>query len=340
MLAEELAPDIDVDPLMAAGVLAINLPDGQYAVWFRREMLRSIDWGGDPHNKAIAVSEGDGVRIGPRKSFDRWSELVKGRSQRWSPIDIESADGLRHLLVESLYQRVRSELRMAETLQRSLLPGSIPSLEGWQLSAYYEPATGRHVGGDWYDAFALRDGRLIVLIGDVAGHGITAAGTMAQLRNALRAQLFAGATPAQALAELNAFSMHMVSRAFATVIVASVDPVSGNVEAASAGHLMPYLTESTSYPVQAPIRLSPPIGIRNITYHPSEFTIERGQGLVLYSDGLVERRQHSTLDEGLERLARVLDRADHASAAEIATAMADTDAEADDDVTIVTLYRL
>ena len=70
-----------------------------------------------------------------------------------------------------------------------------PELEGWQLSAHYEPAAGGRVGGDWYDAFVLRDGRLIVLLGDVAGHGIAAAGTMAQLRNVLRAQLFTRRRP-------------------------------------------------------------------------------------------------------------------------------------------------
>jgi two-component system, chemotaxis family, sensor kinase Cph1 len=158
---------------------------------------------------------------------------------------------------------------------------------------------------------------------------------MAQLRNALRAQLFAGASPADALTELNAFSIHMVSRAFATVIAARVDPATGVVEAASAGHLMPYLTGSTPA-VQAPVRLSPPVGIAGLTYHPSTFAIERGQGLVLYSDGLVERR-HSTIDEGLERLAGVLGSAGSASAAEISTAMESGDA--DDDVTIVTLRR-
>jgi two-component system, chemotaxis family, sensor kinase Cph1 len=334
-LAEDL-PGLDLDPVLAAGALAIHLPDGQYAVWFRREVLRSVDWGGDPHNKAIAVSEGDHVRLSPRKSFDRWSELVHGRSERWSAIETESAEGLRRHLVESLYRRARGELRLAEMLQRSLLPGSIPSVEGWRISASYEPAAGGRIGGDWYDAFELRDGRLVVLLGDVAGHGITAAGTMAQLRNALRAQLFAGASPADALTELNAFSVHMVSRAFATVIAARVDPASGVVEAASAGHLMPYLTGSTPA-VQAPVRLSPPVGITGLTYQPSTFTIDRGQGLVLYSDGLVERR-HSTIDEGLERLAGVLGSAGSASADEISAAM--RSADADDDVTIVTLHRL
>ncbi len=332
-LSREL-PALDVDPELAAGALVLTLPAGQYVIWFRSEVLRSVDWGGDPHNKAIAVSEGDGVRLSPRKSFERWREVVDGCGQPWSLTEAESAEALRGHLVESLYRRTRETLRMAETLQRSLLPPSIPVLDSWRLSAHYEPAGGR-VGGDWYDAFELPDGRLIMLIGDVAGHGLPAAGTMAQLRNALRAHLFTGAAPAEAFDRLNEFCVHLMPRAFATVIAARVDLASGHVEAASAGHLMPFITGSGAA-VHAPIRLSPPIGVRGMTYAPSTFTIEPGQGVVMYSDGLVERR-HGTIDEGLDRLARTLGDADDPAASWVATTLASSDA--DDDVTIVTLRR-
>jgi len=336
-LAQEL-PAFEVDPQVAAGALALNLPDGQYAIWFRSEAQRSVDWGGDPHNKAIAVQEGDNVRLSPRKSFERWREVVHLHSEPWSPTEIESAEALRRHLVESLYRRTRGALRMAEMLQRSLLPDAIPSVAGWLLSAHYEPAVGGRVGGDWYDAFELPDGRLAVLIGDVAGHGMTAAGTMAQLRNALRAQLFAGAAPADALGQLNAFAVHMLPRAFATVIAARVDPVSGHVDAASAGHLMPYLIDrdaATAAPVD--IALSPPIGVRGMTYKASTFRIDSGQGLVMFSDGVVERRR-STIDEGLDRLAQVLRQVGDAPASGISSAM--NTGDTDDDVTIVTLRRL
>lgn len=329
-------PGLDVDPQVAAGALAVNLPDGQYAVWFRGEVVRSVDWGGDPHNKAIAISEGDSVRLSPRKSFDRWREIVHRRGEPWMPTEIESAEGLRRQVVESLYRRTRVALRLAEILQRGLLPESIPALAGWTLSAHYEPAVGGNVGGDWYDAFALRDGRLVVLLGDVAGHGIAAAGTMAQLRNALRAQLFAGANPAEALDHLNDFCVHLLPRAFATVIAARVELESGRVEAASAGHLIPFLTNAETAAVAAPIRLSPPIGVEGSAYKPSTFTIEPGHGLVLFSDGLVERR-HSTIDDGLLRLAHTLGRPGYSPASAISTAM--TSGDADDDVTIVTLQR-
>jgi two-component system, chemotaxis family, sensor kinase Cph1 len=329
-------PWIEVDPQSAAGALALNLPGGQYAIWFRREALRSVDWGGDPSNKAIAVSEGDEIRLSPRKSFDRWREIVHQRSEPWALTETDSAEALRRHLVESLYRRTRGALRVAETLQRSLLPESIPTLDSWHLSAHYEPAAGGNVGGDWYDAFELRDGRLIVLLGDVAGHGISAAGTMAQLRNALRAQLFAGAAPADALNQLNEFCNHMVADAFATVIAARVDLSSGQVEAASAGHLTPYLTTSESEAVLAPIQLSPPIGLRGTAYAASAFTIAPGQGLVMFSDGLVERRGEN-IDDGLDRLAQTLSRAGNAPASWLWTEMAP--GNTDDDVTIVTLRR-
>jgi two-component system, chemotaxis family, sensor kinase Cph1 len=335
-LSEEL-PALDVDPQLAAGALALNLPDGQYAIWFRGEVLRSVDWGGDPHNKAIAVADGDSVRLSPRKSFERWRETVHQRSEPWSPAEIDSAEALRGHLVESLYRRTKETLQLAETLQRSLLPASIPTLEKWQLSAHYEPAAGGRVGGDWYDAFTLRDGRLVVLLGDVAGHGLTAAGTMAQLRNVLRAHLFDGAAPDEALNRLNAFCVHLMPRTFATVIAARVDLDTGRVEAASAGHLMPFITNPAQVAVPAPIELSPPIGVRGMTYAPSTFTIESGDGLVMYSDGLVERRD-STIDEGLDRLSEGLLAFGDSPASWISTVMASSDA--DDDVTIVTLRRL
>jgi two-component system, chemotaxis family, sensor kinase Cph1 len=333
-LAREL-PDLDVDPQLAAGALVLNLPDGQYAMWFRREKVRSVDWGGDPDNKAIAVSEGDGIRLSPRKSFERWSEIVRQCGAPWTVGETESAEALRRYLVESLYRRTRGALRVAETLQRSLLPESIPKLDNWLLSAHYEPAAGGRVGGDWYDAFELRNGRLIVLLGDVAGHGITAAGIMAQLRNVLRGQLFAGATPAEALDQLNQFCLHLLPNAFATVLVARVDLDSGQVEAACAGHLIPYLTSTSRPAVRAPILLSPPIGVKGVSYKASQFTLEPGHGLIIYSDGLVERRGES-IDDNMDRLAEAVGHASHASASWIRTV---TSENTHDDVTIVTLHR-
>ena len=113
----------------------------------------------------------------------------------------------------------------------------------------------------------------------------------------------------------------MLHGAFATVIAARVDLGSGQVEAACAGHLIPFLTNSVPAAAPAPIELSPPIGIRGVTYAASTFTVEPGHGLVMYSDGLVERRGEP-IDEGIDRLAETLGRAGDAPASEIWTAMA------------------
>ncbi|WNG89156.1 SpoIIE family protein phosphatase [Mycobacterium sp. ITM-2016-00317] len=330
-------PGLEPGPVPAAGALVLKLPEGQYVAWFRREALRSVDWGGDPHNKAIAVSEGDGVRLSPRKSFDRWREVVRDRSEPWTETEIDSADAMRRHLVEVLYHRTRGALVVAELVQRSLMPESVPVLQDWQLSAHYEPAEGDRVGGDWYDAFELRDGRLVVVVGDVAGHGVTVAGTMAQLRNALRAHLFAGAAPDEAVRLLNEFALHMLPGAFATALVVRIDLDSGRVEATAAGHLMPFLTNEVSPAPAAPIRLSPPIGVNGGVYTLSEFTLEPGHGMVMFSDGLVERRG-GVIDDGLDLVAATLGRESVPDASSIWSAMAA--GHTDDDVTVVALRRL
>ncbi|WP_264073087.1 PP2C family protein-serine/threonine phosphatase, partial [Mycolicibacter minnesotensis] len=148
-------------------------------------------------------------------------------------------------------------------------------------------------------------------------------------RNVLRAYLFTGDTPAEALDRLNDFCLHMVSRAFVTVIVARVDLGSGSVEAACAGHLIPYVARPGEVAVPAPVRLSPPIGAIGTTYEASAFTIAPGQALVMFSDGLVERRDEP-IDDGIERLAETLGGTADSRATWISTAMASS--ETDDDV--------
>ena len=128
----------------------------------------------------------------------------------------------------------------------------------------------------------------------------------------------------------------MMPSAFATVVAARVDLGTGQVEAACAGHLMPFLTNSLPSATPAPIRLSPPIGVKGVTYEPSAFTVEPRHGLVLYSDGLVERRGES-IDDGLDRLAQTLGRASTAPASWIWTQMASDNI--DDDVTVVAIRR-
>lgn len=131
-------------------------------------------------------------------------------------------------------------------LQRSLLPPSLPEAPGWILSAHYQTAQGGQVGGDWYDALMLGDEILTVVVGDVAGHGVAAAGTMAQMRNGLRAYLLGIPSPGEALRSLNEFATLLLPNAFATAIIASINTRTGVVTAASAGHLIPYVLSADS----------------------------------------------------------------------------------------------
>lgn len=152
----------------------------------RAEARRTVDWGGDPHNKAIAEREGDRVRLSPRKSFERWRETVRDRSEPWTAQELAEVGELRTHLLEALYARSRSIVRAAETLQRLMLtdPPESPCL---RVGVRYVPAAREaQVGGDWYDVFAQPDGSTVVVIGDVVGHDTEAAADMAELRGLLR----------------------------------------------------------------------------------------------------------------------------------------------------------
>lgn len=327
---------LDLDPEQVSGLLALLLPDGQYVIWMRSEAQRAVDWGGDPTNKAIAVREGDSVRLSPRRSFERWREVVRERSTPWLPTERAGAAALRQSIVETLYARAEREVRLAETLQRSLLP-EVSAVAGYELTASYEPAAGGRIGGDWYDAFPLQDGRVVLVLGDVAGHGISAAGIMAQLRNALRAYLVDGVSTVGAVERLNAFATLLLPTAFATVVVCCLDPSTGTIEAVLSGHPVPLLLSREGTPSAVELLPSPPIGVRGARYHSTSLALEPGEGLLLYSDGLIERRDED-MSISLQRLSAEIEHlGSGATAASIVAAH--THGDADDDRTVLLLRR-
>jgi chemotaxis family two-component system sensor kinase Cph1 len=311
------------------------LPEGHYAMWLRCEARRSVDWGGDPHNKEIAANEDATIRLSPRKSFERWREVVKLRSEPWTTDEQELAADLRRHLVEALYARSRADVRLAETVQRSLLP-LMPKIEGWHLSAHYEPAAGNRIGGDWYDAFLLPDHRLAVVLGDVAGHGVPAAGSMAQLRNALRAYLFEGLPLITALTRLNEFTNALLPGVFATVLVAAIDADTGQVRTVCAGHPTPFIVSRDNDATAASVTVSPPLGVPYSGFEESTFVLERDDALVLFSDGLVEHRGEH-IDTGLDRVRRLLSLLAPPLNAHRIYELAHDDRR--DDVTVLTIQR-
>ena len=135
-----------------------------------------------------------------------------------------------------------SERTIAETLQQSVLPESLPSVEGVQMAARYLPGTAAvDVGGDWFDAISLPDGRLGLAVGDVVGKGVRAAATMAQLRNGLRAFALDQMGPSATVSRLNRLTGEVDESAFATLVYAVVDPGRRVVRFTSAGHLPPLI---------------------------------------------------------------------------------------------------
>ena len=200
------------------------------------------------------------------------------------------------------------EHRIAATLQRGLLPTRLPRVRGLELTAHYEPAGDTaEVGGDWYDAFALRGGRLGIVLGDVAGKGIRAASTMGQVRSVTRAFALGDEqtrAPGDVLTRLNRYHLTLGAEEMFTVLYAIIDPRRGKVSWASAGHPPPLLHSGVgdSRYLEGGDGL---MGIDNVAYTDLHVPIRERDTLIFYTDGLVERRGES-LDVGLDRLKRAV----------------------------------
>jgi phosphoserine phosphatase RsbU/P len=198
----------------------------------------------------------------------------------------------------------RASLELGETLQRHLLgpPPVVPSLES---AARYLPALrGTRVGGDWYDAFPAAGGATALVIGDVAGHDPQAAAAMAEVRGMLRAVAVDARSPAEVLGALDRVMTHPVAPALATVVVATVTPTDDGATLcwSNAGHPPPALLAADG---SARLLARPPerlVGVAAGTPRTdADLALRPGDTLLLYTDGLVERRG-STLDEGGEWL--------------------------------------
>jgi len=199
-----------------------------------------------------------------------------------------------------LYER---EHTTAETLQRSLLPDQLPEVPGIALRAFYK-AVSIEVGGDWYDAFRLADGKLAVAAGDVMGKGLTAAAGMGRVRNALRALALTDSRPAAVLAGLDRlFVATELDEQVTTVCFLVVDPETGEGVAGNAGHLPPLLLAPGMPPRLDQNEPGTPLGWAS-PRQQYPFSLPPGNTAVLYSDGLVENRRRG-LDAGLDELVSV-----------------------------------
>lgn len=199
------------------------------------------------------------------------------------------------------------EHEAAVTLQRSLLPQSLPEIEGMELATRYEPAApGLEVGGDWYEVVVRDDGKVGVTIGDVAGRGIRAASVMGRIRPAFRAYVLEGHDPVEAITRLNRLIREAERPEMVTVLHLLLDPVTGEGSYVRAGHPPALLLDADGNTEALLGNGTTPLGILSdaeVSANPVK--VPPGSLLLLYTDGLIERRD-TDLDVGLARLRRAL----------------------------------
>jgi serine phosphatase RsbU (regulator of sigma subunit)/anti-sigma regulatory factor (Ser/Thr protein kinase) len=201
-------------------------------------------------------------------------------------------------------QRYSRERATALTLQRAMLPTGLSAPSSVEVRHRYLPGSKLiEVGGDWYESIALPGGRVALVVGDVAGHGVRAAVTMGRLRTAIHTLAMLELPPAETLQQLNELMQELGVREphFATCVYAVFDAVAGTCEVASAGHLPPLLVRPDGSSEFLDVSPAPPLGVGTGPIQSRTLPIQDGSLLVLYTDGLVEKRT-ADIDEGLNRL--------------------------------------
>ena len=216
-------------------------------------------------------------RIVGGKVTDEWSE---GNLLEWILPSFEREVRMR--------ERVEQELRVARSIQQASLPKEVPTLQNWQITPYYQPA--REVGGDFYDLFELEDGRVTVVMGDAAGKGIPAALVVSATSSVLRAvaQALGSSSPSEVLAQVNeTLFARIPPNMFVTCFYAILDPKNGSMNYANAGHDLPYLWHGGD--CEELRARGMPLGLMaGMSYEQKEIELDAGEGVLFYSDGLVE----------------------------------------------------
>jgi serine phosphatase RsbU (regulator of sigma subunit)/predicted ester cyclase len=239
-------------------------------------------------------------------------------------------------------ERIEQELQVARRIQQELLPEATPELDGWRMATYYGPA--REVGGDFYDFLELSNGRLGLVLGDATGHGMPAALVMATTRGMLRAVVQSLESPGEVLARVNeALVADIPPSTFVTCFYGILDPESGRLRYANAGHNLPCRRHSgRADELRArgmPLGLMP-----GMSYEEKEVVLEVGDSTLFYSDGLVEAHDPEGEMFGFPRLRALV--AEHAEESSLGDFLLEElysfvgeGWEQEDDITLVTLRR-
>ncbi|MEU9343059.1 PP2C family protein-serine/threonine phosphatase [Streptomyces sp. NPDC048278] len=200
----------------------------------------------------------------------------------------------------------RSQVELAVALQRGMLPRDLPDTPRFHLAVRYAPACyGLNVGGDWYDAFTLPDGHIGLSIGDVQGHNIEAAAFMGQVRAAMRALASVTSEPGELLARTSDLLVSLGSDLFATCTFMRLDPETGLLESARAGHVPFVWATADGKSGLGEDEGGPPLGIESGTEYPvARYRLTTGGMVVLLTDGVVEGPS-LPIEEGLDQVVRL-----------------------------------
>lgn len=303
------------------------------------------DWTSVPLSTLVPITDvlrGDraGCELVDRSEFAPWPDLVANAERAdcgslfvepipagdrpaaavvlaWS--EAHELDELERELIAELIDAVtpafarsvntESDQELATTLQHSLLPANLPEVEGLDIATLYEAGRkAQDVGGDWYDVIKLDDQRSTIVIGDVVGHDVRAAGEMGQVRHVLAAHLLATGDPSESL-RLTDHYFHIRSlNTMATALVMVFDSVAATIELASAGHLPPVIAELGARSLVVESGLGPPIGSGLGGYRSLVRSFPPHALLVAFTDGVVELRGE-TIDKSVDDFCRAVDQA-------------------------------
>jgi len=272
--------------------------------------------------------------------------LHRGKiTEEWSLVDARPV--IEDLAQEiSERERVEQELQVARSIQQASLPKEVPELEGWQISPYYQPA--REVGGDFYDFHLLSDGRLGLVTGDATGKGVPAALVMSTTCGMLQlaAQALESSSPGEVLERVNETLVARIPlNMFVTCFYAIVEPESGSLSYANAGHDLPYLRRGGGGDAEELRARGMPLGLMpGMSYEEKETILQAGEAALFYSDGLVEAHDPKGEMFGFPRLRALI--AKHGKERSLGDflmeelySFVEEGWEQEDDITLLTLRR-